>query len=53
MEPLRFRDGDHYFEEHSGRLARGTKETRRGTSSQPEQGNNRDFKERDLRNYPV
>ena len=36
MEPLRFRDGDHYFEEHSGRLAPGTKKTRRGTSSQPE-----------------
>jgi hypothetical protein len=38
MEPLRFRDGDHYFEEHSGRLAPGTQETRIGTSSQPQQG---------------
>ena len=53
MEPLRFHGGDHYFEEHSGRLAPGTKKTRRGTSSQPESGNNRDFKECDRRTYPV
>ena len=38
MEPLRFRDRDHYFEEHSGRIAPGIQETRRGTSSQPQQG---------------
>jgi hypothetical protein len=47
MEPLRFRNGEHHFEERSGRLAPGTKETRRGTSSQPEQRNYRGFKERD------
>jgi hypothetical protein len=47
MEPLRFRYGDRYFEEHSGGLAPGTKETRRRTSSQPEYGNDRDIKERD------
>ena len=34
MEPLRFHDGDHYFEEHSGDiLAPGTKELPQGTSS--------------------
>jgi len=37
MEPLRFSGGDDCFEEHSGGIAPGTKETRRGTSSQPEQ----------------
>jgi hypothetical protein len=50
MEPLRFRNGDNHFEEHPGRFAPGIKETRRGTPSQPEQGNNRDVKKRGQRN---
>jgi hypothetical protein len=52
MEPSRFHNGEHHFEECSGRFAPGIKETRRGTSSQPEQGNNRDFEEGDRQNYP-
>jgi hypothetical protein len=52
MEPLRFRHGEHYFEEHSGRFAPAIKETRRRTSSQSEQGNHRDITERDWRACP-
>jgi hypothetical protein len=34
-------------------LHRELKKTRRGKSSQPEQGNNRDFKKRGQRNHPA
>jgi hypothetical protein len=38
------------LKKHSGRIAPETQKTRRGKSSQSEQGNNRDVKKREQRN---